>query len=208
MRRGLTLLETVLAVALLSMVALSVFGAINYCVGAHERGRQRLACAELANRLMLIYMDDDDELRQMPRALEYAGERFAWSVREAFVDIRPAKEDQARAAQSLDRFKNVTIEVWLGEESGGESRPTGSAPAARLVRMLDPVPLRNVDSLSGRLSDEAKKRAFIDLLTNGRRSGARRPAGSSPGSGVGPPASGAGGAGGSGASGGSGGSKP
>src|SRR5690349_3114057 len=63
-RRGSTFIETTCAVAMLAMVAAAVLGAFTTMYGAQTRMRNRLGAMELANRLVLQYLDDKDTMPQ------------------------------------------------------------------------------------------------------------------------------------------------
>lgn len=161
MRRGLTFLETMLASALLAIVAGLVLSTISFISNAQIRDRHRAACAELGNRLMLIYMDDDEELRRMANVIDYAGARYRWSIEEMPVRVELAREDrESRRNSNIDRFNNVRVFVWLSEESGGGDRPGPGVPSADIVRLVDPIPLRNPDTLT----NLAMNRRLLDRI--------------------------------------------
>lgn len=170
-RRGLTLLETVLASVILSLAAASVVVAVGGITSGQERQLRKLEAAELANRLMIIFMDDEHELRAMPRVVEYGSRRYRWDVSEADVMLDPAKTgDDSRRAFGVERFRGVAINVWLSEESGGEAVPTDVTPSARLVRMVDIVN-KNPDSMSFMLGDETRRTEFINRVIQRRGGG-------------------------------------
>lgn len=172
-RRGLTLLETVAAVVLLSLLAAAVLGALSSVVGQQTRQQRRVQAVELANRLMLQYLDDPNLMptRHMPVA--YGNERFRWEIAEtptrlvhAMADVG-ADRDQ-RSALVLDRIKAVSLRVWLSEESGGAMQFTESVPSATLTRLMDPVAglYRNPDTMTAILADDARKRELLAMFAD------------------------------------------
>lgn len=196
-RRGLTFLEVVCAVGLLAIVTASVTTATNYIVATQIRQQRKLNATEVANRLMLIYLDDPNELKRMGAQIAYDGAKYRWEIREGYVEIQSAKQGGVQGtAASLDRFVNVKLTAWLSEESEGAMRPEPGVPFGTVSRLVDPIPLRNPDSLKHTVKDDSLRGNLIERFISGGRAGGR------------PPAGGAGGrpgtSGGSGASGGSG----
>jgi type II secretory pathway pseudopilin PulG len=147
-RRAFTFLETVLASLLLSIIVGVIFSAMNQIASSQTRGQKRLAAAELANRLMIIYMDDDETFRKLEKLIPSGTDTYRYECIETPVYVSTAKEDQnSKRNLGVDRFLNVRMNVWLSEESGGGFTPTPDVPQASIVRILDPLPLRNPDSL-------------------------------------------------------------
>ncbi len=175
-RRGLTFLEVILATVILVFVASVGMGSLSFILSQSERQQTRLAAMELANRLMIIFLDDEVEFGKLPRALEYEGRRYRWESSQANITVDPViSGDQANSIRSAERLRSVAIEVWLSDESGGSREPGGFAPSARLVRMVD-IFNQNPDSVQHMISDEAARRAFIERATSLRgRAGSRPP---------------------------------
>lgn len=169
-RRGMSFLEVVLALAILSMIAATAMSAISAITGQAKAARQRLAAIELANRLILQYMDDPTRMPRPELPIEYAQERYRWSLREgavSMVPVVPAEERSSLGPRRLDRFKSVTLTVWLSEESGGTSMPEVGTPGAVLTRLMDPYALRNPDAIERMLADPARLQQFIEAFTGG-----------------------------------------
>ncbi len=155
-RRGFTFLETIVSAVLLAGVALAVFVTLNSIVLQQTQQRQRLTASEIANRLVIIYLDDANELARMASDpfVENEREFYRWSYEATPVDFHagfvPTDSDNARIArrgQVLERFTNLSVTVWLSERSGGAASPGLGVPTAHLVRLNNPIPLRNPDSL-------------------------------------------------------------
>lgn len=155
------------------MVTATVVGAMGFAVGMQQRQQKKLNAAEVANRLMLIFMDDPTELDKMGPLVAYDGAKYRWTKQEGGVTVHSIKPPPAAGApgsgnsaggsnQTLDRLINVTISTWLSEESGGSVAPEPLTPAATLVRVVDPLPLRNPDSLSNMVTDENLRKILLE----------------------------------------------
>ena len=175
-RPGFTFLETVAAAALLGILAAAVFGALNAMVSSQSRMRQRLACAELANRIILMYLDDKETMPPRGVSIPYAGSEYRWEMTERPVEIVPARPDVAaeRAAENrelrLDRIQNVTVRVWLDDGTGQTATFTEAGPFAVLTRMVDPIgrAMRNPDSAEYLLRDPNSPR-FQEFMSDLQR---------------------------------------
>lgn len=170
-RRGLTLLETVLASVLLALAAAAVMMALGGVLGNQSRQLRRLEAAELANRLMIIYVDDRVELLEMNRVVDFGPYRYRWDVAESDVALEPAKVPEGeRRSTGAERFKNVAIRVWLSSESGGDDALLDTTPQAHFTRMVDVIP-KNPDSLSFMIGDERRRGDLIRRITENRAGG-------------------------------------
>lgn len=171
-RRGVTFIETVCAVALLALVAASMLSAVGYLYSSQHRARQRLACAELSNRLILQYLDDPDKMPAADAPLDYGSERFRWDLREEAVVLRPAVAEESRsrlggAAARLDRMRMLTVRVWLAEDSGGSREPALGVPSIALWRFIDPSAFRNPDAINRMISTDAGRRRLFEQYMSG-----------------------------------------
>lgn len=168
-RAGTTFLEVMLSVALLAVVATMIMTAIGNMFTAQIQERQTLAAAELSNRLMLQYLHDKRTLPQAGLPVEYGANRFRWELTERSVKLEFARQEalSARAQNSagLTGIKAVTFRVWLSEESGGSSFYEDGAPRFMLSRIVNPVALRNPDSIDHMLKDPDLYREFIQNFT-------------------------------------------
>ncbi|MBS0190587.1 MAG: hypothetical protein U0573_01685 [Phycisphaerales bacterium] len=166
--RGITFLETVLAVALLGLTTMSVVLAVNYISAASIRNAHRLNAAEIGNRLLLQYFDDPNSLPSESAPVQYGkdGEfRYRWTLGEEAVTVElptplvsNAEEDKREAQlaslgrssqDKFSRFRVVRVRVWLGEDTGGSMYPGPGIPQVTLTRIYDPadVPNWNPDKL-------------------------------------------------------------
>ena len=175
-RRGLTLLEAVCAVAMLGIVATSMFSTIDFIMSRQTSQERHLAAVELANRLMLQYLTDPREIeddRNLP--LRYHSgpnaDLFRWDMQISDVDI---KLDEA--VQELDedahnftkrRLEHITIRVWLSEHSGGTYLPDDSPVIVELSRLADPAAMRTPEQIERLYEDPERVLEIFGGLGDG-----------------------------------------
>lgn len=178
-RRGLTFLECVAATALLGLAGASLLSVVSVAAGAQARAQQRLAAAELANRLVLMYLDDPLGMPKPGSLLEYGPNAYRWEYAEqpaTLTEAMPEGRDPGRPITlPLDRFTQVSVRVWLSEKSGGTTDGSGGVPSATLARVFDPFYLRNPDSMALILKDPSRQQRYMERLMGFRGSGERRP---------------------------------
>ena len=169
---GMTFLEIVVATALLGVASAAMFGTFGFATGMQLRQQRTLACAEVANRLLLEYLDDSTKIPALPKTATYgppgAPARFRWEYREEPIQLIEANadaRDQTRASTlPTDRFLQVTFKVWLSEESGGSRFADESTPTFTLTRMLDPLYPRNPDSFMSMLQNPQGFQEFMNKM--------------------------------------------
>ncbi len=152
-RRGLTFIEAILAIVLLSMVASTLSSAVSFMSKSQHRLEQKLGAAELANRLVLQYIDERDSLPDPGLPIEYDRDLYRWTINEApvrfeFENQRADDSNRVGSGVSLDRIKLITIRVWLDADSGGSRAYTQRVPNMTVTRLIDPLSFNNPDSLN------------------------------------------------------------
>jgi type II secretory pathway pseudopilin PulG len=157
-RRGSIILEAILATVLLGMIGATLAAAASFMTMSQRRSEQRLAAAELANRLMLQYIDNQDAMPSDSLPVEYNADLFRWTMDVQPVRIEmvnPTETQNARDVGGInfDRIKLVAIRVWLGEDSGGSRGYTTEVPNAFVSRLIDPLAFNNPDSLQTMLEE-------------------------------------------------------
>lgn len=171
----MTFLECVAATALLAMVASSIFGVFGFVVSSQTRQLQRLASAELANRLVLMYLDDPISMPEPTKTLEYGPHLYRFEFREqplALTEAVPEGRDRNRPSPlPLDRFTEVSVRVWLSEKSGGTIDGSGGVPQATVSRMFDPLAFRNPDSIEAQFKDPVRWQRYMERLMGFRNEG-------------------------------------
>ncbi len=169
--RGITLLEVVFAVVLLMMTTATLVSSNSYILKSQGREAQRLGAAELANRLMLQYIDDKNALPSDALPIEYSRWRYRWKMDERRVTVvfDPAAEQDEDRATGIgpERVRLVVVRVWLGEESGGAALFNEQVPSVVLTRMYDPLgfeyhsPDTNANQLS---TDEGLREIMNEII--------------------------------------------
>lgn len=135
---------------------------------------------ELGNRLMMIFLDDENEFKRQPKRLEFDGRWYAWDWKESSVAVVPvAQGESANAIRSAERLRNIRVDVWLSPQGEGVEALEAGAPAASVVRLVDVIYM-NPDSISNATSTDEGQRALIERVMRSR-SGASRNAPNSPG---------------------------
>jgi type II secretory pathway pseudopilin PulG len=176
-RRALTFVEVMCAVSILALAAAAMLSATSAVVGAQQRASKRLGAAELANRLMLMYLDNEETMPSEAAPVDYLGDSYRWSKRVVPLELRPAvpPTEVRTGGVGLDRLRAVTITVWFTDEARGQISRVDGTPTFSLTRIVDPIfgPLRNPDTRDRIFSDPVEQRKLIDLIT-GRGSGSGR----------------------------------
>ncbi|MBM4108237.1 MAG: type II secretion system protein [Phycisphaerae bacterium] len=169
-RRGLTLLEIVLAVTLLALMAGAASMAVSYVIAGQERQGSRLAAAEVANRLVLQYLDDEDSLPSQGSIVRYAADYYRWELAQEPLKLKAMKDLPTPAAgtplraSNTDRLRQVTVRVWLSEESGGGREWGAGVPGTTVTRMVDPLAFRNPDSFGNMVNTDEGMRRLLEQM--------------------------------------------
>ena len=169
-RRALTLLEAVCAVAMLGIVATSMFSTIDFIMSRQTSQERRLAAMELANRIMLQYLTDPREIeddRNLP--LRYHNgphaDLFRWDmeISDVGIELDDAVQDLDEDALGFTRrrLEHITIRVWLSEHSGGTYLPDDSPVLVELTRLADPAAMRTPEQIE-RLYEDPER--ILDIF--------------------------------------------
>ncbi|MFT5424438.1 MAG: type II secretory pathway pseudopilin PulG [Phycisphaerales bacterium] len=152
-RRGMTFLECVLGVLLLGMITSTLVQVSSNARLNQLRTKARLGAAELANRLVLQYLDDKDSLPTANLPIEFDGQYYRWSKKHsqvgAKIDSAAARSgaDVNSSEKSLSRIQQVTFSVWLAEDSGGTFKNSDPTPSVSISRLYDPLLPTNPDAM-------------------------------------------------------------
>lgn len=169
-RSGLTFLEMVFASALLALVAAGAFSTIGFVGNMHKREQQVLGAAELANSIIIQYLDDKTGLPSQVAPVDYGPWQYRYTIREDRVGFQPARSSESSTGSrtlSIDRIKQVTVRVWLTEEREGGESDAQAMPSFEITRVLDPLALRNPDSFKNMMETDSIRRGFSDEVTRG-----------------------------------------
>lgn len=178
-RPGVTFLESVLGVVLLALVTASLAGSVSFMQRSHARIERRLGAAELANRLILQYIDDRESLPSPSLPLEYGQNLYRWSMDEQRVRFVTRGQGSAAvtggvgSGVSLDRVQMVIFRVWLAPESGGSMSYSPDIPGVVITRLVDPLAFSNPDSLQSMLERPDGIERLMNLFMQMEDGGAR-----------------------------------
>lgn len=147
--------------------------ALNMIYGQSERQVARLGAMELANRLMMIFLDDENEFKRQPKSLEFDGRKYGWDWKESGVQVVPVAEgDSAKAIQSAERLRNIRIDVWLAPQNESIDAIAAGAPSASVVRLVDVIYF-NPDSIQNATATPEGQQALINRVLKSRATGSR-----------------------------------
>lgn len=149
----MTFLEAVLASALLGIVSMGIFSAINYIVLQQKRAEWIDGAAEVANRVVVMYLDSPKAMPPGGRPIAYGRNLYRWTYEAAPIEVYDPNATDEPTPLSLTRLKELTVSVWLHEDSGGAYSPGASTPGIVVRRMLDPLASRNPDSFERAITD-------------------------------------------------------
>ncbi len=146
---GLTLLEVVVAVAMLAGMATVVLGAVSLIENAATRDRHRLNATEVAHRVIVQLIDDHTWIdRQAVRRVQQGEHFYLFDhrvdvlYREQGVDGADSNRRRSQLASETgvearlkSQIHQITVTVYLEEQDGGRSLD----PYATLTRIYNPV---------------------------------------------------------------------
>lgn len=174
-RRGLTMLETVLAAVLMAMIATTLVAGLGFVHADHRRQQQKLGAAEIANRLMLQYLDEKSAMPSEALAVTYGARgqyRYYWKAQEEKVSLREVRPGSSASANRVggvkaDRIKLITIRVWNEQIPNVNPALSGLPEDYRLARLMDPIAARNPDSIGKELSTPEGMARFMERIQEG-----------------------------------------
>lgn len=149
-RRGLTMLEVVFAVVLLGLVATSMSSLLSLAYRLHADNMQRLGAYEVANRIILMYLDARNSPPPENQIIPQGNYRYRFSINEEPVKMnvkQTAATARSQGQVPMNRFKRVTIKVWIVADGDNRYGVAGEE-MAELTRIYDPFAdlFRNPDS--------------------------------------------------------------
>ena len=154
---GVTLLETILAAALLAGVAGAIVNALAGMASSEDKRRLRLAGYEVANRLLLQYSDDSNKMPEPGAPYEYQpGVFFRYTLNKLplTLEIPPDSVMEptgwGAADATLKQLVLLDVKVFVSNERGDFIQPI-----AQLTRCYHPWPLYSSNP-------DARRRWFQD----------------------------------------------
>ncbi len=174
-RAGMTLLEVVLAVALLAIVTVAAMSSISLIMRLSYEDRRIVGANEIAHKLLLQYLDEKKKMPPTTTPIDYAGGQFTFRYKldETNMEMRTKPRESRGGGADLrtDRFRLVTVRVYDTVDTGGGPLAQG-AELAVMSRMMDPIAItRNPDSMRRGLSSSEGLRDLLQSFTGGMTGG-------------------------------------
>lgn len=169
--RAFSFLEAVLAAALLGILAAAIFSVLGYVWASDREDTLRLGAAEVANRIIISYLDDETSPKKLPEVISYGREQFRWELDDETVRIEePNRRARVTAGQAgavpnaLVKLKEIRVTVWH-DDGTDASRAPGATPGVRLNRLVSPIAFRGSDTIDRLLNDPARMALLMQNLT-------------------------------------------
>ncbi|HBU43207.1 MAG: hypothetical protein ACIAQ0_12990 [Phycisphaerales bacterium JB058] len=170
-RRGFSFLEAVLAAALLGIIASAIFSVLGYVYAADRADSVQLGAAEVANRIIITYLDDETSIKKLPDLIDYGPDSFRWELEEDTVRIEePNRHLRVTAGQegavpnALVRLDEIRVTVWQDDGTDASLVP-GSTPGVRLNRLVNPIAYRGDDAINRLLENPDRITGLMQNLT-------------------------------------------
>lgn len=176
-RRAFSFLEAVASMAMLGVLAASLLSGVSYVHASQTRMRHELACAELANRLIVSWLHDPIQIEQSPDIIAYDGFEYRWelsAVQGVVNVVRPPRdEDDRRTGQGrLDGFSGVECRVWHYDTREGNYGFPGNRPSITLRRIISSTdPLTNPNTAEYTIENDDLLQRYINQALTGSSSG-------------------------------------
>jgi len=172
--RGVSILEAVLSTVLLAMVAVSVASAVTHVQKSAELGKQRVAAHEVANRLVLQWLDDDSSLPQRDLPYDDGTYLFRWELTTLPLTIDVPEDSAVKAptdgpaASLLKAQRLIVVHVYEGIPDGIGGAVRG-VELAELRRTHNPQARMtgNPDSLGRLAKDAGRTSQYMSWILGG-----------------------------------------
>ncbi len=173
--RGVSLLEVVLSIAVLSLVVATSVAALAGIHANQRRHAHELACAEVAHRLMLTWLLDEKSLPNRSLPIPYDASLYRWDLTVGKVTIsegaalRGARTLSSRSQSmiSRDRLVYVTVNVWLASTPQGDVERTAHTPSFSLARIVDPLAFNRNPEAARTMLDPANRGDLLNRVLGG-----------------------------------------
>jgi type II secretory pathway pseudopilin PulG len=171
-RRGISLIEVVMASTLLAVIASAVVASVSTVVAADSRNEQKLEALELGNRILLQYLDNKDALPDQSTQLTQGRGVYRWALRTSPVGLSmPStsvieKPADGPGAKAISKLTLVSVSVYAGVPDGMGGFTSGER-LCTLSRVCHPLSTiyRNPDRMKAVSGDPAAMiRLFTDLF--------------------------------------------
>jgi hypothetical protein len=168
---GMSILEVVLASAILAMVAAAIVSSIAFVSRMEMLQQQRLGAYELATRLMLIHLDDEKNLPNPALAYFDGTFYYRWELATLPLGFEPPlnaaliPQTTGAGAIAAGRAQLLIVRVWQARDDGVGGFRHGEL-LAELRRLHSPLALfsRNPDAARRLTSDMTRALGVASLM--------------------------------------------
>lgn len=177
-RPGLTMLEVIFAMAILGLVVMATMSAVSYVHASQAREQRTLAAYEIANRLVLMYIDDPNSPWNEGDTIGWpSGEQYRWEIIRSDVKVDsavppPTEMNTQGGGFGMDRIHMIRARVWLDAPYGGTQEFSVDAPHAELARLMDPIANMTRPDTSKRMYENYRG-SMTEFVRSGRINGWR-----------------------------------
>ncbi len=150
---GVTLLEVIVATAMLTMLAGLITGGMSFLDALRVRSLHRLNGVEIAHRVIAGYLDDSSKLGDGSEPDQFGDFFYAWELREEVIELDESGRARSNVSSQMDAMdaipnmlRRVTVRVYLADPRFPDLQ-TGT-PVAELERVFSPLFLNEEESLA------------------------------------------------------------
>jgi prepilin-type N-terminal cleavage/methylation domain-containing protein len=173
-RRGVSLIEVVMASLLLAIIASAVVGGITTVIAGDARNQQKLEALELASRLILQYLDDKEAMPKPEAHVTQGRGVYRWVMRESPVQLSMPEESvidrpaEGPGSKTIDKLVLLSVSVYAGVPDGMGGYAYGDR-VCTLTRMYHPLSViyRNPDMMKRLAADPARMMEIMMALIDG-----------------------------------------
>lgn len=141
---GLTMIEVVVATAMLAVAAAMILGAISFSANLSLRDTRRLEAMEVAHRIVVTHIRDPRELVGQPDRVRFGNHMYRFQLDEDVLVTEQGEEGgpnrrTSRKASEMDLTSILSAQLFLVRVDvyPGEADPApGQQPLARLSRVF------------------------------------------------------------------------
>jgi type II secretory pathway pseudopilin PulG len=172
------MLEIVAAAIILAMVASAIASTFGFVIRLESRNERRLGALEVANRIILQYLDDPDNFAQTlaNQPIDYGRYRYRWELRVQSGEFRtsepvtnPTAANQpprptptaGTAGTPNVRYELLTVNIWGVADYDRDRGNITDGLLATLTRVADPIAVHRNPDAFGRID-------ITQLLTGSR----------------------------------------
>jgi len=149
---GITMIEVVVATAMLTMLVGVITGGMSFLDSLRVRNIHRLNGAEYAHRVIVAYLDDSSSLGDGSVPRQFGNYFYAYELRDEIIEVDESGRistqvsTQVSAMESIPNMtRRVIVRVYLADPRFPER--SSATPVAELERVYSPLFLNEAESL-------------------------------------------------------------